>query len=110
MNIKRLLLLTLFFFSISFFTPRTARAVDLREVLTSEDSIVVKIQERIEYFFAFKVENKITVLDKHAEKRLVAAQDYAQEGNNEKVQSILVGQHNPMINLFPIWVLCVLIF
>jgi len=79
----------LFFFSISFFIPRTSKAIDLREVLTSEDSIVVKIQEGIEYFFAFKVEKKVEVLEKQAEKRLVLAQGYADEGNNEKVQNLL---------------------
>jgi len=89
MSIKRLLLLVLFFFSISFFIPRTSKAIDLREVLTSEDSIVVKIQEGIEYFFAFKVEKKVEVLEKQAEKRLVLAQGYADEGNNEKVQNLL---------------------
>ncbi|MFH1971044.1 MAG: DUF5667 domain-containing protein, partial [Patescibacteria group bacterium] len=89
MSIKRLLLLVLFFFSISLFIPRTSKAVDLQEVLTSENSIIVKIQEGIEYFFAFKVEQKVEVLEKHAEKRLVMAQSYAEEGNNEKVQNAL---------------------
>ncbi|MBU0998378.1 hypothetical protein KJ570_02520 [Patescibacteria group bacterium] len=89
MNLKRLLLMVLFFFSISFFIPRTSKAVDLQDVLTSEDSIVVKIQEGIEYFFAFRIEKKVEVLEKHAEKRLVRAQGYAEEGNNEKVQNSL---------------------
>jgi len=89
MSIKKLLLLILFFFSISFFAPKTSKAVDLKEVLTSQDSIVVKIQEGIEYFFAFNVEKKVEVLEKHAEKRLVMAQSYAQEGNNDKVQNLL---------------------
>ena len=89
MSIKRLLLLVLFFFFISFFIPRTSKAVDFQGVLTSEDSIVVKIQEGIEYFFAFKIEKKVEVLEKHAEKRLVRAEGYAEEGNNEKVQNLL---------------------
>jgi hypothetical protein len=89
MNIKRLILLTLFFFSIVLFIPKTSRAIDLQEILTSEDSIVVEIQEKIEYLFTFKIENKITVLEKHAEKRLVMAQGYAEEGNNEKVQKLM---------------------
>jgi hypothetical protein len=88
-NIKRLLLLVLFFFSISFFFPKTSKALDLQSALTSENSIVVKIQEGIEYLFAFRVENKVEVLEKHAEKRLVMAQGYAEEGNNEKVQNLL---------------------
>jgi len=89
MSVKRILLLILFFFSISFIAPQTSKAVNLQEVLTSEDSIVVRIQEGIEYFFAFRVENKVKVLEKHAEKRLVMAQGYAEEENNEKVQNLL---------------------
>jgi len=89
MDIKKLLLFVLFFSLLVFFAPKTSQAVDLQKVLTSEDSIVVKIQERIEYFFAFRVEKKVTVLEKHADKRLVLAQDYAEEGNNEKVQNML---------------------
>src|SRR4030066_1527882 len=89
MNIKRALLLALFFFFICLLNPKPSKAIDLREVLTSESSIIVKIQEGIEYFFAFKVENKITVLEKHAEKRLVMAQGYADQGNNERMQNLL---------------------
>lgn len=89
MNIKRLLLLILFFFSISFIAPKTSQAVNLQEMLTSEDSIVTKIQEGIEYFFAFRVEKKVTVLEKHADKRLVLAQDYTKKGNNKKVTNLL---------------------
>ncbi len=88
-SIKRLLLLVLFFFSIGFLFPRTSKAIDLREMLTSENSIVLKIQEGIEYLFAFKVENKVAVLEKHAEKRLVMAQGYAEQGNNERMQNLL---------------------
>lgn len=88
-NIKRLLLLALFFFSVSLFVPETSKAVDLQEVLASGDSIVVKIQEGVEYFFAFRVEKKVEVLEKHAEKRLVMAEDYAEEGNGEEVQNAL---------------------
>jgi hypothetical protein len=89
MNIKRILLLVLFFFSICFFVPKTSRAVDLQEVLTSENSIVVKIQEGVQYLFAFKVEQKVQVLEKQAEKRLVMAQGYAEEGNKERVQNVM---------------------
>jgi len=89
MSIKRILLLALFLFSVSLFAPKTSQAIDLKEILTSEDSIVVKIQEGIEYFFAFRVENKVAVLERHAEKRLVMAQGYAEQGNNERVQNLL---------------------
>ena len=89
MSIKRFLLLAVFLFSASLFVPKTSKAVDFQEILTSENSIVVKVQEGIEYFFAFKVENKVGVLEKHAEKRLVRAEGYAEEGNNEKVQNVI---------------------
>jgi hypothetical protein len=89
MNIKRALLFTLILFSISLFFPRTSQAFDLREALTSENSIVTKIQEGIEYFFAFKNENKVQVLEKQAEKRLTFAQGYADKGNDQKVQSLI---------------------
>lgn len=83
------MLLAVFLFSASLFVPKTSKAVDFQEILTSENSIVVKVQEGIEYFFAFKVENKVGVLEKHAEKRLVRAEGYAEEGNNEKVQNVI---------------------
>ncbi len=89
MSIKKLLLFVLFFFSIGLFIPRTSKAIDIKEVLASENSIVVKIQEGIEYFFAFRIENKVAALERHAEKRLVMAQGYAEEGNNERVQNVL---------------------
>src|SRR4030042_4555936 len=89
MSIKKILLLVLFFFSISLFIPKTSKAIDLKEVLTSENSVITKIQEGIEYFFAFKVEKKVEVLEKQAEKRLVMAQGYAEKGNNERVQNLM---------------------
>jgi len=89
MGFKRLLLLVLFFFSISLFIPNISKAASLQEALTSENSIVVKIQEGLQYFFAFRVENKVAVLEKHAEKRLVMAQGYAEKGNGERVQNLL---------------------
>ncbi len=89
MNIKRILLLALFFFSICLLVPKTSKAVDIQEALTSENSIIVKIQEGVEYFFAFRIENKVQVLEKQAEKRLVMAQGYADKGNNDRVQNLL---------------------
>lgn len=89
MSIKRLLVLALFLFSVSLFIPKTSQAIDLKEMLTSESSIVVKIQEGFEYFFAFGVQKKVEVLEKQAEKRLIMAQSYAEEGNNERVQNLM---------------------
>lgn len=87
MSIKRLLTIALLFFFVGLFVPKTSKAVDFKEILTSENSIFVKIQEEVEYFFSFKVENKVQVLEKHAEKRLVMAKGYSEEGNEEKVQN-----------------------
>ncbi len=87
MSIKRSLILVLSLFSLSLFAPKTIKAVSLQEALTSENSIFVKIQEKVEYFFAFKVEKKVEVLEEHAEKRLVMAQNSAENGNNERVQN-----------------------
>jgi hypothetical protein len=86
---KRLLLLTLFFFSVSLFIPKTSQAFDLREALTSESSVITKVQEGIEYFFAFKIENKIAVLEKQAEKRLTLAQNYIDKKNDKKLQGVM---------------------
>ncbi len=89
MKVKSVLLLVLFFFSFCLFTPQTSKAVDLKQVLTSENSIITKIQEGVEYFFAFKTENKIQVLEKQAERRLTMAKGYAEQGNEERVQSVM---------------------
>jgi len=89
MNIKKVLLLALFFFTLALLVPKTSKAVDLQEALTSENSIVTKIQEEIEYFFTFKVESKIQVLEKHADKRLEMAKEYAEKGANERVQDLV---------------------
>lgn len=89
MSTKRLLLLVLLFFSIALLVPRVSKAVSLQEVLSSEDSIIVKVQEGIEYFFTFRVEQKVQVLEKHAEKRLTMAQNYAEDGEGERIQNLM---------------------
>lgn len=89
MNFKRVLFFTLLLLSLSLFIPKSSKAINLQKTLTSENSIFVKIQEGLEYFFAFKVENKVQVLEKHAEKRLVLAQENAESGNNERVQKLM---------------------
>ena len=89
MGIKRVLLLVLFFFCFSLFAPNHTKAASLSEILTSENSILTKISEGVEYFFAFNVENKVQVLEKHAEKRLTLAQEYADKGDEERTQSLI---------------------
>lgn len=88
MSIKRIILVALFFFCFSLFIPKTSQAFDLQETLTSENSIITKVQEGLQYFFAFRVESKVQVLEKQAEKRLTIAQTYADQGNNNKVQEL----------------------
>ena len=85
----RKLLLVLIFLSIAFFIPKNLFAIDSQSTTTSQDSVFVKIQEGIEYFFAFTTEKKVKVLEKHAEKRLAKAQSFAEENGNEEVQNLL---------------------
>lgn len=88
MNIKRLLLVLLFLFTF-IALPCSAQAVELPEVITSPNSLITKIQEGVEYFFAFGTEKKIEVLEKHAEKRLAAAQTQANAGDDQEVQNLV---------------------
>lgn len=89
MKIRKVLVLVLFFFLVGFAVPSDSKAIDLQQTLTSENSIITKIQEGVEYFFAFGVENKVQVLEKHAERRLEMAQEYANEGDGERVQNLI---------------------
>ncbi len=89
MSIRKILVLILLLFSVSLLVPKASHAVSLQEMLTSENSVITKVQEGIEYFFAFKVENKVQVLERQAEKRLTLAQSYAEDGNNARVQSVM---------------------
>lgn len=89
MYISKVIFLAIFFFFISMFVSKTSYAFSLQETFTSENSVVTRIQEGIEYFFAFRVENKVAVLEKQAEKRLAIAQGYANEGNNERVKNLI---------------------
>jgi len=82
--------LTILAFVFTVLCPRPTLAASTG-MFSSPDSFLVKVQETIQYFFAFKAENKVSVLEKQAEKRLVAAQDYAVKENKEKIQSMLQG-------------------
>ncbi len=89
MNKKILLLITLLFLSVILLIPKISKAADAPKTSASKNSIFLKIQEGIEYFFAFGADKKVAVLEKHAETRLDMAQDYAEDGNQEKVQNSL---------------------
>jgi len=89
MNFRKIFLVTLFFLTLAFFVPKISLAAETSGILTSVDSTIVKIQEEIKYFFTFKIENKVQALDTYAEKRLVKAKDYAEEGNDSGVQNMI---------------------
>ena len=87
---KRFKFLIFFIFAISVFMfPRQALAAPLGDIFSSPDSLIVRIQERIEYFFAFNTEQKIVVLDKQAERRLTRAENLVKTGNANKTLSLI---------------------
>src|SRR3989344_2942462 len=71
------------------FSPRPAHAATLNDLFTSPDSFLVKIQERIESFFAFRTEQKITVLERQAERRLTSAENLTKTKDNNQVLSLI---------------------
>ena len=89
MNLKTKFLLILILLVFSFSAPKTASAVDYKTILSSASNTITNIQEGIEYFFAFKVENKVQVLEKHADKRLTLAQSYANKKDDQKLQNVM---------------------
>jgi len=91
--IKRILVFVLFFFLVGLVFPKDSKALDLQEALTSENSIITKVTEGIEYFFAFRVGNKVQVLEKFADKRLTMAQEYADTGEENTCKNQLSHAH-----------------
>ncbi len=91
MNIKLTLSSILFLFLILLITPAITVVANSPGTKVTNDPIITRIIEKIEYFFAFKLEKKVAVLEKQAENRLIRAQDFATNGNHEKVQNQLQG-------------------
>jgi len=89
MNIKKVTLVSAFLFFLVF-KPSFSYASGFGEIFVSGDSIIVRIVEGVEYLFTFTAEKKIEVLEKHAERKLETARQYAEEGQQEKVQSMLL--------------------
>lgn len=89
MNIKRILLLILFVFTISFFLPLTSVAANSSVDRVSNDSFVIRIIEKMEYFFAFGTDKKVEVLEKQAERKLDMVQSNVKDGDNGKVSNLL---------------------
>ena len=78
---------TVFFVILVF--PQRAVAASQNNPFSPPSFFTIQAQEAVEYFFAFKIENKVAVLEKQAEKRLVSAQEYALQGNDKKTQNSL---------------------
>jgi phosphoglycolate phosphatase-like HAD superfamily hydrolase len=92
MNTKKVLFLFVLIFSFMLLNPVSSFAFDLQGSLISNDSVIVRIVEEIEYFLAFTPDRKVEVLEKHAERKLELAKKYANEGEQEKVQN-MVGRY-----------------
>ena len=87
---KFLKLLTFSFVLFAFLSfPSQAHAAPLGNIFTSPDSFIVKIQERIEYFFAFTTDRKIIVLEKQAERRLTQAENLIKTKDVNKISSLI---------------------
>ena len=70
-------------------SPRQAQAAPLGNIFISPDSLFVKIQERIESFFAFSTEQKIIVLEKQAERRLTQAENLVKTKDVDQALSMI---------------------
>src|SRR3989339_2017272 len=84
---KVLLIISFLFISLSI--PKAANAADLNSVINSATTVVTNIQEKIEYFLAFKTDQKVQVLEKQADKRLALAQNYVDKKDDQKLQKVI---------------------
>jgi len=89
MNFKKFSLVALFLLILILFVPKISLAVDVNDIQPPKVSIIVRIQEGIKYFFTFKIENKVNVLEENADKRLTWAKNYAESGNDQGVQGMI---------------------
>jgi len=87
-KLVNLLILTLIIFTFMFFA-KPAFATSLGGIFHSPDSLIVKIQERFEYLFAFNAEKKVVVLEKQANRRLTGAEKMIVSGNTDKSLSFV---------------------
>ena len=62
-------------------------AVEPIKTATKKISVFTRILERMEYFFAFKNEKKVEILEKQADKRLETAKGLAKDGDGEGVKN-----------------------
>ena len=70
-------------------SPKPTLAAPLGDIFSSQDSLFVRIQERIEYFFAFNVQQKVIVLEKQAERRLTRAENLVKTKDVGQVLSLI---------------------
>lgn len=64
-------------------------AADPQSTANYQDSVFVKIQDSLEYFFAFTPGRKVKVLEKQAERKLTKAQSFAEDNGKQEVQNLL---------------------
>jgi hypothetical protein len=90
MNIRKILFSILFLILfISLPTSKSILAADLSSKSILNNSIFLKIKEKVQYFLTFGSDKKVAVLEKQAENRLNIAQDHADNGNQIEVQNSL---------------------
>jgi len=89
MKHQKVLLLVLLFLLFCCFIPKIAKAADSSKSSPAKMSILTRIQEGVEYFFAVRAENKIAVLEKQAEKRLNMAQNSIKKGKEKEVPGLV---------------------
>ncbi|MDP3997699.1 MAG: DUF5667 domain-containing protein [bacterium] len=91
-NTVRLSLATVFLFALIalnvLFPYREAKAFSFRQIYSPVTSFLSTVGEKIQYVFAFTLENKVDLLGNQAEKRLLEAQQQAQNNADNAEKSI----------------------
>ena len=86
MLFKKTLPLVLLLLTLVFLFPKNTLAAD---TITSGETVLIKIQESIQYFFTFKTEDKVQILENNAEKRLTWAQEYTNVGDDTNAENMI---------------------
>ena len=86
---KRFARIGLFLLLVLLLIPKQTKAVGFSDVVGVGNSFLLKIQETVQYVFAFRPEKKIEVLDNQADRRLERAIEYAEEGVEDKVENMI---------------------
>ena len=86
---KSLLTFVIFTFFVIGSSPRQALASPPNSIFSSPDSPIMRIRERIEYFFAFNTQKKVIVLEKQAERRLTQAENLAKTKSVDQIPPLI---------------------